>query len=81
MLYKKYTNIWYKKYANIVYKHEEVLETRFDIIKETLWFKVLILDGNSKHIAHAWPNTGLFEVKKILFVTAPERIKCLEQIK
>ena len=42
---------------------------------------VLILDGNTEHVAHVWRKIGLFEQKNILFVTAFDLIKCLEHVK
>ena len=37
---------------------------------------VLIFDGNSEYVAHAWRKIGLFE-KNIRFVTALNLIKCI----
>ena len=44
------------------------------------WTMVLILDGNSEHVAHAWMKTGLYW-NKILPEAALNLIKCLKQIK
>ena len=41
---------------------------------------ILILDGNSEHIAHACSKIGHFGEKKIRFATAFDLIKCPEQI-
>ena len=42
-------------------------------------FMVLILDGISEHVAHAWRKIGLLS-KNTRFVTAIGLIKCLEQV-
>ena len=42
---------------------------------------VLKLDGNSEHPAKARRKIGLFEESNILYMTALDRIKCLEKIK
>ena len=42
---------------------------------------VLILDGNSEHVAHARRKIGVLEKKKNLLVIALNLIKCLKQIK
>ena len=39
---------------------------------------VLILDGNSEHVAHALNEIGLFGEKQIRFVTALDLNKCFE---
>ena len=43
---------------------------------------VLILDGNTEHVAHASTKKNIFlEKKKIRFFTALDLVKCPEQIK
>ena len=41
----------------------------------------LILNGNSEHVVHVFRKKGLSEEKKVIFVTALDLMKCLEQIK
>ena len=45
------------------------------------WTKLLILDGNSEHVAYAYRKRGLLEDEKIRFVTVLNLIKCIEQMK
>ena len=45
----------------------------------TVLFMVLALDGNSAHLLHEWRKIG-FCRKKVRFVTAFDRNKCLKQI-
>ena len=42
---------------------------------------LLILDGNSEHVAHALRKIGLFGEKKHRFVTSLDLIKCLKRNK
>ena len=47
-----------------------VLSGRLRNISEDSDSMVVILDGNSEHVAHAGRKTGLFREKKIRFATA-----------
>ena len=49
-------------------------------VNEAVNSMVLILDGNSEHVTHAWRKVGLSE-EQTRFVTALVIIKCLKQIK
>ena len=44
-------------------------------------YLLLILDGNSQHVAHASRKVGLFGEKKNQVGTALNMIKCFQQIK
>ena len=67
--------------------HEEIalfiqnMPNLFGHTEKLLSYMVLILDGNSEHVAHAWRKMGPFGGKNIRFVTARDLIKCLEYIK
>ena len=57
-----------------------IAKLNFSLFWPPLGSMVLILDGNSAHVAHIWSKVGLFWRKKIGFDESFDVTKCLQQI-